>query len=62
MFGTYTDETLKKGTGDYSYQVLHLSRIVGPDFTIPAPEATSLPLFDEAEAAEIVARELAEAK
>lgn len=47
-------------TKEVTYNVVHLERMEGPDFVIPAVEAESLPLFDDDEAAAILAAELAE--
>ena len=50
-WGKVHDETFRpKGTTkDVTYQVLTLSRIVGPEIVLPSPEAPSVELFDEAE-------------
>jgi hypothetical protein len=60
VWGHYTDESFDKKKGDAKetvrYRVLHVTRIKGDEFDIPAPdapefpaEAPTAPLFDEAE-------------
>lgn len=43
-----------------TYNVVNLERMEGPDFVIPAVEAPTVPMFDDDEAAAILAAELAE--
>lgn len=63
VWGTYTDEENAKSDGFVvRYKVLHLARIQTPEFTLPAPEPPSVPMWPDADEAEAIRQaELAEA-
>jgi hypothetical protein len=62
VFGTIDLIPWKKGDVDMPpFARITPTRIKTDEWTLPAEEAVSLPLFDEDEAAEIAAREMAEA-
>lgn len=60
VWGTFSDETYEKTdpkTGQtltLGYKVLHLARIASPDFTLPAEEAATAPLFPDEDLADLI--------
>lgn len=64
VWGTYSDENGTKPDGFvFEYKVLHLEKIRTPEFTLPAADTMTAPMFpDAAEEAAILAAEEEEAK
>ena len=62
VYGPVTQETMRVGNYDRKFLRLGLVQIKTDDWTMPAPQAETVPLFpDEDEAAAIAAAEMAEA-